>query len=226
VTQTTIARVQKSLENYYKTSKIMEKQYFIVLDGQQVGPLTIAQLQNQRINIETLCWYDGLTGWTKARELPELAFMFVYTPPPLPIQPLPPTPVAPQPNPPQWANQVPTTGKELAGYEYYLGGWRKYAEFSGRARRKEFWYFTLFHFLICFGLGILMGANPYEEIYILLYFLYVFASAIPNLAVLARRLHDVGESGWLMLIPILNLILACKSGDVGLNRYGEDPKGG
>lgn len=190
----------------------MEKRYFIVRDGRQVGPLTMAQLQNQRISAETLCWYENLSGWTKAQDLPELSYLLDNPPPP------------PSLESQRKANQSDNSGNNLPAYEYYLTVWRKYAEFKGRARRSEFWYFILFNTIVNVFLLYFIEANPYEDLYESLYGLYYLATIIPSIAVMARRIHDVGESGWLMLVPIYNFILLCKPGDIGVNKYGEDPK--
>jgi biopolymer transport protein ExbB len=102
---------------------------------------------------------------------------------------------------------------------YYLKVLQNYATFSGRARRREYWYFILFNAIIAivlFFVGILMGTNILSNIYSL-------AVLIPNIAVGVRRMHDVGKSGWFILIPIYNLILACTEGTKGENEYGADP---
>ncbi len=112
---------------------------------------------------------------------------------------------------------------------WYLMAWKKYAEFSGRSRRKEYWMFTLFNlviYLVLFvgGIAILKGAGT------ILYCLYALAAFIPSLSVGVRRLHDTGKSGWVILIAlipfvggiILTVFLASK-GDSGPNEYGPDP---
>lgn len=106
---------------------------------------------------------------------------------------------------------------------YYLTVLKKYAEFNGRARRSEYWYFVLFNMLIAFGLGFIAGATGSMFINYL-YLLYCLAVLIPGLAVAIRRMHDVNKSGWFILIPIYNLILACTPGTAGPNQYGSDPK--
>ena len=103
---------------------------------------------------------------------------------------------------------------------YYLEVLKKYAEFDGRARRSEFWYFTLFSIIISIALGVLGAAMKSE----LLGNIYSLAVLVPSIAVAIRRMHDVGKSGWYCLIPIYNLILAFTAGDVGPNQYGPDPK--
>jgi uncharacterized membrane protein YhaH (DUF805 family) len=97
----------------------------------------------------------------------------------------------------------------------------KYALFNGRARRAEYWYFTLFNVIISFVLGFLAGMIKMPWIASI----YSIAVLIPGIAVAIRRMHDVGKSGWFILIPIYNLILAVTEGQRGPNEYGEDPKG-
>ena len=104
---------------------------------------------------------------------------------------------------------------------YYLKVLRNYATFSGRARRSEYWYFVLFNAIISFVFGFVCGLMQVPE----LANLYTLAVFIPSIAVGVRRMHDVGKSGWFLLIPIYNLILAVTDGENGENQYGPDPKG-
>ena len=111
---------------------------------------------------------------------------------------------------------------------------KNYGGFDGRARRKEYWMFTLFHifFLIIAMildnvLGIAIEGIGYGPIYIL----YVLAILIPALAVSVRRLHDIGKSGWMILIaliPIVGaiwlLVLMASDGNPGPNDFGPNPK--
>jgi uncharacterized membrane protein YhaH (DUF805 family) len=108
---------------------------------------------------------------------------------------------------------------------WYLAVLKKYAVFHGRARRKEYWMFFLINIIIAFGLGLiegLAGINPNTGRSVLADF-YQLAILLPSIAVGIRRMHDVNRSGWLMLVPIYNLFLAVKPGDVGENRFGPDP---
>ena len=104
---------------------------------------------------------------------------------------------------------------------YYLHVLKNYAEFNGRARRAEYWYFFLFNMIVSVGLrfiGDLIGMELLSSVYSL-------AVLVPSIAVGVRRMHDVGKSGWFILIPIYNLILACTEGEKHANQYGPDPKG-
>jgi uncharacterized membrane protein YhaH (DUF805 family) len=103
---------------------------------------------------------------------------------------------------------------------WFLAVLKKYAIFEGRARRKEYWYFSLFFFLIAIVLQYIAAIYRSE----IIYFIFLFSTLIPALAVSVRRMHDVNKSGWYILIPIYNLILYCTPGTEGPNQYGPDPK--
>lgn len=111
---------------------------------------------------------------------------------------------------------------------WYLDVLKKYAVFSGRARRQEFWMFALFNFIISFGLSIVEGIVGAAGI---LSTLYSLAVLVPSLAVGARRLHDTGRSGWWLLIgfvPLIGLValiyFAVQDSQPGENQYGPNPK--
>jgi uncharacterized membrane protein YhaH (DUF805 family) len=104
--------------------------------------------------------------------------------------------------------------------KYFFEALKKYAVFTGRARRSEYWYFTLFNIIISFVVGAIAGATNTP----LLGTAYTLALLLPGIAVGVRRMHDTGKSGWYVLIPIYNLILACTEGTPGRNEYGPDPK--
>jgi uncharacterized membrane protein YhaH (DUF805 family) len=111
--------------------------------------------------------------------------------------------------------------------DWYLIVLKKYAVFTGRARRSEYWYFILFNFLNSFILSytdITFGMYDEASGYGVLSTIYGLAVLIPGIAVAIRRMHDVGKSGWFMLIPIYNIVLAVTPGVIGENEYGPDPK--
>ena len=121
-----------------------------------------------------------------------------------------------------------------------------YADFNGRARRSEYWFFCLFNMLVfvfylllTFIVGLISAMVGFDPemfplpIMILssLISLYYLAAIIPGLAVYIRRLHDIGKSGWhifLALIPLVGaivlLVFVCKDSEPGENRYGSNPK--
>jgi len=118
--------------------------------------------------------------------------------------------------------------------EWYLKVLKQYADFSGRARRKEYWMFTLFNMIFTFLAAIIdnvVGTANVEVGYGLFYFIYAIAVFIPALAVCVRRLHDVGKSGWMIFIsfiPIIGaiwlIVLLVKDSQQGANKWGNNPK--
>lgn len=107
---------------------------------------------------------------------------------------------------------------------WYLKVIKQYADFKGRARRKEYWMFVLINGLISFALGFLDGIIGLAQKGFGISTLYNLVVLIPAIAVAVRRAHDVGKSGWFMLIPFYNLYLAVSEGDEGENEYGPNPK--
>lgn len=85
--------------------------------------------------------------------------------------------------------------------EYYLGAFRKFATFIGRARRKEYGWFLVFNFIVGIIISVVdfLAFGDSDGFFSLIYALVVF---IPGLAVLVRRLHDFGKSGWFVLVII------------------------
>ena len=128
--------------------------------------------------------------------------------------------------------------------EWYLKVMRdNYTNFSGRARRKEYWMFTLVYVIILIGCTVLdnvlgtvfmMDAGPLGEIsmgYGWAYTICALVHLIPGLALGVRRLHDLGKSGWFYLIilfPIIGslvlLVFFCLEGKKEDNKWGPDPK--
>ncbi len=111
-----------------------------------------------------------------------------------------------------------------------------YSDFSGRARRKEYWMYVLFNIifaLIAIFLDNILGFAFRGIGYGPLYLIYIIAVFIPGLAVTVRRLHDIGKSGWWILIslipiigPIWLLVLLATDSQSGDNEYGPNPKEG
>ena len=120
--------------------------------------------------------------------------------------------------------------------ESIVNVFQNYANFSGRARRSEYWYFTLFIFLVSAVLSGLnaavFGTDAQMTIFTVIQSLFSLATLIPSIAVTVRRLHDIGKSGWfyfLILIPVVGsiilLVWECKDSEPGTNVYGPKPKG-
>ena len=125
--------------------------------------------------------------------------------------------------------------------KWFIRGLSHYADFSGRARRKEYWMFLLFNLIFAFVWTILLmivftlaksGNPPAIEIAVnIAYLSYGILIMLPSLSLAVRRLHDVGKSGWMlfiMLIPFIGgiwlLVLMLIDGQQGDNKYGPNPK--
>ncbi len=104
----------------------------------------------------------------------------------------------------------------------------RYAQFTGRAARKEYWMFFLAYVLAAVAVSVLGIVS--DTVSGLLMMVLVLGALIPSLALGFRRLHDVDKSAWwllISLIPFAGLVLlywAVQPGTVGPNRYGPDPK--
>lgn len=112
---------------------------------------------------------------------------------------------------------------------WYIKAWKKYAVFSGRAGREEYWYFVLFNILANILLTIIAGVVSAEVGFGLLG-LYALAVLIPGLAVSIRRLHDTNRSGWWLLVslipvigPFVLLFFMLQGSQPDENQYGAIP---
>lgn len=124
--------------------------------------------------------------------------------------------------------------------KWYLKCLKQYADFTGRARRKEYWMFYLFNLIFVLLTGFIGGfigalvSGGDEDLSIGiaygLYFLYVLVVLTPSLAVTVRRLHDIGKSGWwlfIVFIPIVGpiwLLVLLITDSEDENEYGKYPK--
>jgi uncharacterized membrane protein YhaH (DUF805 family) len=211
-----------------------EKIWFYASQGEQKGPIDAAELDmligTDTIGPDTLIWRDGMTDWQPAAAaLPDALMPSAWSRPATPPPP-PPSPAREMTRP---AGTAQSRGQAPSGHPTQMMDavrtcFNKYASFRGRARRPEFWYFALFNFIAQLVLSVvdimLLGAgsdfSPLSSIYSLAVF-------IPALAVGARRLHDIGRSGWwqlIMLIPLIGIIVLivwwASRGNDGVNKYG------
>jgi uncharacterized membrane protein YhaH (DUF805 family) len=127
--------------------------------------------------------------------------------------------------------------------EYMLMSLRRYADFSGRSRRMEYWMFVLFYTVLLIGvmivgfvldavLGLEEPGLPFGSATIILLGITMLGLIIPSIAVQVRRFHDQDKSGWFVLLGLIPyagglilLIFMCIDGTAGSNRFGEDPQG-
>ncbi|MEU6092645.1 DUF805 domain-containing protein [Streptomyces sp. NPDC047085] len=110
---------------------------------------------------------------------------------------------------------------------WFLEALKKYAVFSGRARRSEYWYFLLFYvilYAVFFGVGLAIKVPALVAI-------VVVGLLLPHWGVSVRRLHDTGRSGWWILLGIIPLVgfivllvFYASEGEPGANKYGPNPK--
>ena len=126
---------------------------------------------------------------------------------------------------------------EKSAIQWMVTPLQKYADFSGRARRAEYWWYTLFSTLVSIALTVVdttvLGSGGAAGGIGVLSGLWSLALLIPSLAVSVRRLHDKDKSGWWLLIglvPIVGAIVLlvwfCTRGTEGPNQFGPDPLGG
>lgn len=121
----------------------------------------------------------------------------------------------------------------MEALNWYVGVLKQYTTFTGRARRKEYWFFFLVTVVICIALGVvdgIIGTVSRSGIGVLST-LYSLATLIPGLAVGVRRLHDTNRSGWWLLIclvPIIGVIVLIvflvQDSQAEANAYGPNPK--
>jgi len=125
--------------------------------------------------------------------------------------------------------------------EWMLMPYRRYADFSGRSRRKEYWMFVLFQFLVMAVLAILAVAagvlttdhepGPLFYLVTAIFAIFLLGTLVPSISVVVRRFHDQDKSGWMYLIAFIPYIgglvvfvFMCLEGTHGPNRFGPDPK--
>ena len=188
-------------------------QYYIGKNNQRLGPFPVESLLANGLTPDSLVWCSGMPGWQKATDVPEVAALFAPQQPPQP-QYAPPAQGYQQPQYQQPYQQPPYGQYGYGGVDYkqqmsdqYFAtyGYRpqmefgesikvcfnKFADFTGRARRSEYWWFYLFAQLVgsvtC-GIGSLV-------------------CFIPMMAVTVRRLHDTGRSGWWYFLPLIVMLV-------------------
>ena len=119
----------------------------------------------------------------------------------------------------------------MNAWDWYLDAWRNFGNFEGRSSRPAFWYFCLVNLIVVFMCLFLDVAIFGEADSPVLSTLYALATFIPGLSLSVRRLHDVGNSGWLLLVGVIPfigqlglLILLVEASESGPNQYGADPE--
>lgn len=211
-------------------------EWYYAVRGERMGPVAESEMadlvRGGTVKPDTLVWTQGMDDWAPAGStLPQSL-----------REPIDPTEPGLATTPASTASAgMAATGAPHAAFagheestehptefqEAVRTCFRKYATFSGRARRPEYWWFALFCFVVNIVLslidGVVFGANAFAP----LSTLFGLAVLIPSLAVGARRLHDTGRTAWWLLIalvPLAGLIVLivffCQKGDEGANQYG------
>ena len=200
--------------------------WYYAVDDRTEGPVTRAALDrlwdSGRIGPGTLVWGDGMADWAEART----QFGGRPVPPPRPGT--------------ARAEDAPLPSRDRAvrsdrsAYDEPVGlvlamrrGIDRYADFTGRSNRGEFWFWTLGTILVSLGLAAIDLALFGRADVSVLSGLWCLATLIPTLAIGARRLHDTGRSGWWQLIAvvplvggILLIVWLAQRPDLSPNRYG------
>lgn len=238
-----------------------EEAYYLDGSRNQQGPLPVAEIgrliRAGTIRRDTLVWYPGMPDWRPASQVNDFASFFSASAPPRPTAGPPPqaspagaapmqrrTPMAgayPGQGPQAQARPMDASMDGGSSKSMGFGGaiatcFRKYVDFTGRARRAEYWWFSLFYFLLVVVLTIVdvmrIGADGLLAGRSLLSGLASLALLLPSLSVAVRRLHDTDRSGWWILIGlvplvgfIVYLVFMCLRGTAGPNRFGPDPLG-
>ncbi|VDS08648.1 Inner membrane protein YhaH [Paracoccus haematequi] len=201
-------------------------------DGNRLGPLSLddikARIAAGTLAPETPVWKQRMPEWQAAKDT-ELGAEFLNVPPPVPLAMRP--AFMPSPDPLD-KNSAGTGADALRFSELESSGYAapprglidavalclsKYATFSGRASRSEYWYWTLFSTLLQLAIGFLEGFFAGRET--AFGWIVTLALFLPGIAVQARRLHDIDRSGWwqlLLIVPIVGWIILivwnCKRG--------------
>ena len=253
------------------------REYHLANLREQIGVFTLEELRRDPSPLRQAkwLWYQGLTEWIALDKEPEIAALLAaQTEESMPTPPPPYHGASASSEVPPSFSGVARERENVQGrvytpepslWSYFVGCiTKRFAQFSGRARRREFWGFVLFSFISRYLVQFLSSfilfpfimsdvfeerlfdaymsggiIDMYGEIFrnpgfITSYGLLTLVSLfflIPSLAVSVRRLHDIGKSGWFLLITlipvvgsIIFIIYAAQEGEPHANQYGEDPK--
>ena len=223
----------------------MKQYYYLSPDRTQQGPVSgdrlYALLAAGVVNANTLVWCEGMSGWQALGTV-------LPTSSPSSTQPAPyhaPQQYAPYGTPQQVYPYGAPQQARLSCWEYFVQCvTAKYATFSGRATRKEYWGYQLFLFLFVLAFMVLntlvaaiaeaVGDDVVSVPLVLFYIIFLVGSlaiVVPSLAVTVRRLHDANYSGWLVLInlipwigAIILLVFCLQDSYRGTNQYGPSEK--
>ena len=220
----------------------MSDWFIVEPSGTQLGPLPLQDLKTRiregTLTRDTLVWTHSMLDWQPAKDT-DLGEDFAKLPPPVPrtdgsaaLTPLPAPPVQHTAPNASTARAFQLSEAQSTNYaaphQSFIDAiticLSKYAVFSGRASRSEFWYWTLFSTLIHLAVGFLEGFFAGRQTAI--GWIVALVIFLPGIAVQARRLHDIDRSGWwqlLLLVPIIGWIILifwnCRRGVINSTRF-------
>lgn len=165
------------------------------------------------INRDTLIWRKGYSDW---KTLAESEIDTSFLPPPV-------NKTQPQNH---YTNEIAEAPKSIENIKdkfdkYFVENIKKAFDYRGRTSRASYWYFLLFYFLIMIVL--VLFASVLGDIGGVLVLIYSLASIVVQIPLTVRRMHDVGHSGWWLLVPIVPLIFSLQPTQLIKNQYGEVP---
>lgn len=211
------------------------RKYFYVNESTRFGPVSREELRKASITTDTLVWFDTLTEWKAAGEVPELADLFENQKPDtvsfVDTEPLPTIPEMPDVQNVQTLEYIKSPEvaeiRPLSDFEdatsHTRGMFSSPFSFDGRIRRTEYWLTCIISNIVFVIVGLMMknasgdGAMAVLLIYIPIVWLLIAQNT--------KRCHDRGNSGWFQLIPFYSLWMAFAPGEPHSNEYGPNPKG-
>ena len=178
--------------------------YHLTKNGQQSGPFSETEiremLMRQEIKDTDHVWKEGMSDWVSIGSVLSLL--------------------------PNGSSPPPPTSATAQGHrnavEIYFSDVLKnqFADFKGRASRKQFWIFYLFYLIIAFCIGFIEGLLGLSG---LMSTVYTLAMIVPSVAIGVRRMQDSNHNGWWLFCPVVGLVFSLTKGTQGPNRYGQPP---
>jgi len=208
----------------------MGEKYFYTVKGVRQAPTTLDELKllaaRDELKRSDLVWTEGMAAWQPAGSTAEI---FQGLPPDLEPGMIANTPTAATPPPLPAVTSSPLPATSMANpaqldsiFSWYVYVLKKYADFDGRASKREFWTFFFVNLAIQFVLWfieeIVFGAPGGLRAF------YSLAVFTPFVGVGVRRMHDTDRTGWWVLLPIGNIIFWAEDSKPGTNRFGPNPK--
>ena len=189
--------------------------YFYSDNGNQRGPVTYEDLKKAGIGKDTLVWRDGFDDWQEAGNVSELSGLFTEST--IPAESVQQSDSASSRDDVQTENEKPELDNTKMFKNMFL--------FKGRARRTEFWIAYALYIVCIFLFAAMLEAFEDSGFVVFLGFMLFLGGFWFILSEGTRRCHDLGHSGFWMLIPYYVLWMLFQNSKTGSNEYGNNPKG-